>query len=156
MRAVVQTNAGNLAARMRHRSKLYPQQITEAQRQNADELLAKAKQFSNRRHYSLEQLRQMGHPYAKRNPRPPVAAHIINKQSGAVYAGWHRQVRRNSDGATATVYNTAPHSGYLLSGPKSKMIRRPIMEEALRRTQAQRERNLRNARRRGLRARTGR
>lgn len=143
----VTTNAGNLAKRLRARSQKYVREVKEAQVQNADLLLQKAKQFSQQRFFSLGQLKAMGHPYAKRDPRPPVRPHIINRQGGQFYQSWKRQVRQFGDGVTATVYNTAPHSRYML-GTKL-MIERPVLDEAERRTQAARARNLRNARRRG-------
>lgn len=143
------TNAGKLAQQQRARSQKYAQEVQAAVRQNAEVLKRKAMQFSQRQFFSLKALRKMGHPYAVRDPRPPVQAHIINKQSGDLYGKWRINVKKNSDGMTATVMNTSEHAKYMMGGPKSRMIPRPILDEAMKRTQDERRRNLRNARRRG-------
>ena len=153
---VIVTNAGNLSARTRARSRLYAEQIVQAQIDNAKLVETKAKQFSQTRYFSLPQLRRMGHPYAKRAPAPPVRPHVINRQSGKFYQSFKRAVIRNADGVYTSVYNTAPWARYLQAAGTKKMIGRPVMEEALARTKAQRDRNLANARRRGYRERTGR
>ena len=149
MKPVIVTNAGNLSGRMKSQSAKYVAEVKQAQKDNAALVLQKVKQFSAQRFFSLPQLRSMGHPYAVRDPRPPVKPHIINRQSGAFYGAWHLRVLSNAQGVFASVYNSAPWARYMVGGGKSKMIARPILDEALRRTQAQRDRNLRNARRRG-------
>lgn len=148
MKPVIVTNAGNLSGRMKAQTEKYVEEVREAQVQNAKLVMEKAKQFSNQRFFSLQQLRKMGHPYAKRDPRPPVKAHIINRQSGTFYASWQMRVLKNSEGIYASVYNSAPWARYMV-GTK-KMIARPILDEALFRTQDRRRKNLQNARKRGL------
>ncbi len=146
------TNAGNLAARMRTRSQHYAKECAVALRENAETLKRKAQQFSQRRFFSLRDLRKMGHPYAVRAPRPPVRAHILNRQNGRLYQAWRVSVvRPNTDRVTATVYNTAPYSRYMLG--TRYMIPRPILDEALARTNDVRARNLKRARDRAYRAR---
>lgn len=147
------SNAGYLVTRLRSRSDKYVEEVRAAVRDNANLVYVKARQFSQRRFFSLAQLRKMGHPYAVRNPRPPVRAHIINRQSGALYGAWRVNVKKNPDGITCTVMNTAPWAKYML-GTK-KMIARPILDEAVARTKAERDRNLHNARRRGYYRETG-
>ena len=144
---MIVTNAGRLGERLRGSSEKYVHEVREAIRGNAEILRKKARQFSQRRFYSLAQLRKMGHPYATRHPRPPIQAHIINKQSGRLYDSWRINIKPNPDGMTATVFNTAPYSKYMMG--TRYMIPRPILDEALERTKAERRRNLHNARRRG-------
>jgi hypothetical protein len=143
------TNAGNLAARMRRRSKKYVAAIREATRENAHVLMKQAQNFSRARYYSLKQLAQMGHPYAAAHPAPPKPAHLINRQSGVLHGAWKVSYRPNRDGATATVYNVAPHSRYMMG--TRLMIPRPILDEALKRTKAARDRNINRARDRAYR-----
>ena len=149
MSARITTNAGVLAGRLRVRSEQYVEEVRAAQVANGDLLLKKVKQFTQRRFVSTQQLRKLGHPYAKRDPRPPVRAHILNKQAGLLYSSWKVNVRRYPDGATVSVVNTAPYAKYMTAEGTTKMIGRPIFDEALKRTQEQRQRNLHNARRRG-------
>ena len=149
MRPMITTNASKLADTMHRRSK-YPAHIAQAMKKNAAVVEKKAKQFTQRRFYSLETLRRMGHPYARRAPNPPVKPHIINRQSGAVHAGWRTHYQRTRDGARATVSNGAAHAKFLRG--TRVMIARPVLEEAIKRTKRERDRNVRNARRRGLRA----
>ncbi len=155
MSARITTNAGVLAGRLRVRSQQYVKEVREAQKENGDLLLRKCKQFTNQRFFSTSQLRRMGHPYATRDPRPPVRPHILNRQSGALHERWKVNVRNYPDGVTVSVVNTAPYAKYMTEDGTTKMIGRPVLEEALRRTQAQRSRNLRNARRRGYYRTTG-
>ena len=143
------TNAGNLAARMRRRSGKYVAEIRQATRENAETVKRQAQNFSRARYYSLKQLAQMGHPYAVAHPSPPKPAHIINRQSDALNGAWKTAYRLNSDGATATVYNIAPHSKYMM-GTKT-MIPRPILDEALKRTKRARDLNIKRARDRAYR-----
>ena len=144
------TNAGNLAARMRRRSGKYVAEIRKATRENAETLKRQAQNFSRARYKSLKELAQMGYPYSAKNPGTlPKPAHIINRQSGALNGAWKTAYRPNSDGATATVYNIAPHSKYMMS--TENMIPRPILDEALKRTKRARDLNIKRARDRAYR-----
>ena len=145
------TNAGNLAARMRRRSGKYVAEIRQATRENAETVKRQAQNFSRARYYSLKQLAQMGHPYAVAHPSPPKPAYIVNRQSAAFHGAWRTAYRPNSDGATATVYNIAPHSKYMTGGKRSTMIPRPILDEALKRTKRARDLNIKRARDRAYR-----
>lgn len=146
------TNAGNLAARQRRRSVQYIKEIEQANRENAEVLRRKAAQFSQRQFFSTKQLAEMDHPYAVRAPRPPVRAHIINRQSGTFHKSWRvSTVRTGTDRVVSTVYNTAPWSKYMM-GTKY-MIARPILDEAMARTKTERDRNIKRARDRAYRQR---
>jgi len=150
----ITTNAESLAVKMRRRSGLYVDAVRNAIRENAETVKRQAENFSRARYYSLAQLRQMGHPYARRAPHPPKPAHIINRQSGAFRAGFKVAYRPNIDGATATVYNVVPYAKFMLG--TRYMIARPVLDEAIRRTKAERDRNIKNARRRAYYRVTGR
>ena len=149
MSRMLTTNAKKLADTMHRRTK-YPRHVAQAMKQNAKVVKTKARQFTQRRFYSLKQLREMGHPYATRDPRPPVKPWIINRQTGDVHDKWRVHYQRTRDGARATVSNTSAHAKYLRG--TRVMIVRGVLEEAIKRTKAERDRNVRNARRRGLRA----
>lgn len=88
--------------------------------------------------YTLAMLRAMGHPYARRNPKPPMHSGIINRQSGRFYKSWAaRSPRVTGDGIASGLSNRAPYSGYLGSGTK-RMIKRPTVELIYARIAAQR------------------
>lgn len=151
------SNAERLAATMTHRTTKYIKEVCEAVRDNGKLLYEKSKQFTNRRWYSLEQLRQMGHPYARRDPRPPVRPHIINRQTGNLHRNWRWNWARTPDGCRATVYNNAFNARFMrdIRGTLT-MIARPVRAEAIKRTKDARARNLKRARRRGYYRLTGR
>jgi len=152
----ITTNAGELAARLRARSEQYAREVRAANEQNANLVMRKARQFTAQRFFSLADLRRMGHPYAKRRPFPPVRPHILNRQNGEVHRAWLVRVRRYADGSTASVVNTAPYAKYMTAEGTTKMIGRPVLEEALERTRGERASNMRRARRRGYYRVTGR
>ena len=140
----ITSNARNLAVKLRRRSKKYASEITEATRENAETVRKQAYNFSRNRYYSLKQLRQMGHPYSRRVAAPPKPAHLINRQGGQFRAGWQLRWTRTKDGAVATVYNRAPHAQYMMG--TRYMIPRPILDEAMKRTKRERDRNIKRAR----------
>jgi len=146
LRKSVTSNAKQLSARIERRSAWYVKEIQEATKENGELVRKRARTFTARRYFSLKQLREMGHPYAKRAPRPPVAAHIINRQTGEIHRRWTLTHRRTVDGILVWVTNQAKHAKYMLG--TTKMIVRPVLEEAVKRTKPQRDRNIRNARRR--------
>jgi hypothetical protein len=78
--------------------------------------------------YDARALARMGHPYAKRNPRPPLPPYIINRQTGRFEESWKiNPPRRTSKGFVSSIENTAPYAGMLMQpGPKAPYIRRPF------------------------------
>lgn len=145
----ITSNARNLAAKMRRRSGKYATEVAAAVMENAETVRKQAYNFSRNRYHSLKELRRMGHPYSRRVAAPPKPAHIINRQSGTFRAGWQLRWTRLRDGAVATVYNRAHHSQYMMG--TRKMIARPVMDEALKRTKRERDRNIKRARDRAYR-----
>lgn len=81
--------------------------------------------------YSLADLRRMGHPYARRRPRPPLPPGVINVQSGLFRRSWHVEAHLRGARMEVSIENRAPYARYLLEGTR-RMIPRPY-EEALRR-----------------------
>lgn len=78
--------------------------------------------------YSQAQLTRMGHPYARRRPRPPLAAYIINIQSGRFRAGWRVQGPREESGnLVGRIMNAVPYGAFLDAGTRL-MIARPIVQ----------------------------
>lgn len=72
--------------------------------------------------FSLRRLRQMGHPYAKRDPRPPLHPGVINVQSGKFRRRWFARV--NASKGEASVINQSETAKFLKGGTK-RMIARP-------------------------------
>lgn len=91
----------------------------DANQEMGPEALRIARRLSSGR-FSTKPLAAMGHPYARAHPHPPLPPYIINRQSGAFYAGWMKVGNK--------LVNVAPHSRYLLRGGTRYMIDRPILE----------------------------
>lgn len=87
--------------------------------------------------YTSRMLRALGHPYARRNPRPPGDPATINVQSGLFRSSWRREGPERQGGrVTARLVNDAPYAHYLRDGTRflddseqeRGMIARPILE----------------------------
>ena len=98
--------------------------------------------------FSSRQLAAMGHPYARRRPRPPLPAHIINVQSGRFRRAW----RIAGHGDALRIENTDPKGRRFRRGTL-RMIARPIAVAVAARVRAKRMQRAREAARRGLEAR---
>ena len=149
-RVYITSNAQSLAATMTLRTERYLAEIGAATRQNAKLVYEMAQQLSQTRYFSLETLALMGHPYSRRYSNPPLRAAIVNRQSGQLYRGWRWTYTRQPDGWLAVVYNSSAHARYMPG--TTRMIPRPIIEEALQRTENARRGNMGAARKRGLEA----
>lgn len=78
--------------------------------------------------YTQALLTAMGHPYAKRRPRPPLPTAIINYQTGNFYRAWAaRNAVLRSGLLSAFVLNASPEATDLDRGTMWA-IRRPIGE----------------------------
>jgi len=93
------------------------QQTEEAGRLSQESALEIARGLSSGT-ISSHQLAVMGHPYARRRPRPPQDAAIINRQSGRFYHGWRL------DGGK--LVNDTGYAPFLFHGTR-RMIARPIL-----------------------------
>lgn len=102
------------------------ERMTAAENQALDEVTEKARLLSSGP-YSLQDLRRMGHPYAQRDPRPPLPAGIINVQSGEFISSWRRDgPRREGDDLVSVVYNVDDPVATWLEEGTIKMIARPL------------------------------
>ena len=144
---MITSNADKLAVGIQRRSEKYLKEVGEAVKENTRLVYKKARQFSNREFYTLKRLREMGHPFAALHPNPAVAAHAISKRVGRFYRAWHWNFIHFGDGVKGTIWNKSFVAKFML-GTK-KMVKRPILEEAISRTKTDRDRNVKNARRRG-------
>lgn len=143
--AVVKTNAGNLALRMKHSSRAVSDELLKAERQNAQDAMKQAVNYSSGAFYRPG--RGKGRPYSRRTPHPPAPAYIVNVQSGAFRRSWKARTVARRSGTTSTLYNTAGHSGNFTGAPTKYMIGRPILQavtEWLRRRRVQRLREAKN------------
>ena len=136
---------------MERRAERYVEEVNEAVRDNTKLVYKKARQFSQRRFASLADLRRAGHPYARLHPgRLPVAAHIINKQLGKFHRSWRWNfIVGGNMNAKGTIWNAAKYAKFML-GTKY-MIERPVLKEALKRTESERDQNIKVARGRAYR-----
>lgn len=143
---MMQSNAEELAAQMAAETGLYMDLLERAIRENAELLVQQCEMFSGTQYYSTAELAAMGHPYATREPNPPMPPFLINKQSGALNEAWNMNTQRTVDAVMAVIWNAAPYSGYMEGPPyTSLMIRRPIVDVALDVTRRQRAQNINNA-----------
>ena len=148
------TNAGSLADGMQRRTNKYLKEVRGAVKDNTRLVYKKARQFSAQRWWTPEQLRKAGHPFAALRPAWIARAHRIARQSGSFYRAWHWNFIAMTDGAKGTIWNASGVARFM--NKTVKMIARPILTEALKRTKGERNRNIKNARRRGYYRVTGR
>lgn len=148
---MIASNADKCALTIEVAAQRVPDRVVEALKDNAKLIFQKSKQFTQRRFHSLEDLRKMGHPYAKRHPHPPIQPHIINRQTGNLHRNWRWNWSRTPDGAVATVFNNAFNAPFMRDERGTlTMIARPVRAEAIRRTKSFREANMRKALRGGF------
>ena len=102
----------------------------------------KCVEYSSIQYYSLQQLRDMDHPYSIRHGSGAagVPDYIINVQSGDYLRSWDMQVRQEGSRAIVEVVNTSEHAAYLSgrSRPRSQMRVRPIQQAAFEATYSER------------------
>lgn len=107
--------------------------IQRADAESLDYAATVAKRASRGR-YSSARLAAMGHPYSRRNPRPPQDPAIINRQSGLFLQSWWTAQRWTKPNNLLNVLtNTAPYAGYLRTGTR-RMIARPIADRIVSQT----------------------
>lgn len=113
---------------MRRRAAL-PGALRAAEAATIKQVQTDAKKLSQGR-YSTVQLIRMGHPYAKRDPRPPADPGIINYQKGNFFRGWRRKTGNWKAGTLfCYVFNISREAALLQAGgtKKSKMIERNLL-----------------------------
>jgi len=133
MKTVFLTNAGSLATNKRILAGRTEARLRGVARLEAEKMKFVAQSLSGGT-LSLSQLRQMGHPYARRFPPgsagPPDS--VINRQTGLFASSWRTRVQRTSGGWTISLWNDAPEAKYLLG--TTSMRARPILEAVLAKT----------------------
>lgn len=138
-----------IALLLRRKALQFEQAVRQAEKEAAAEALQIARDLSSGP-YSRAQLRQMGHPYATRRPRPPADPAQVNVQSGQFLAGWRVSgPRRTVHGLTTRLVNNSRAARLLLGGTR-RMIARPIVERIGTRLSAKRRRLHSQAMRRAL------
>lgn len=135
------------AAVLLRKAREVERRLRAAEAENAKEALAIARAYSSGP-FSARMLAAMGHPYARRAPRPPDRPAIINLQTGAFRAAW-RVVRA---GDVTRVVNDSPLAPFFSRGT-TVMIRRPIARAVAQAMRQKREKRLREAVKAGLEAR---
>jgi len=138
------------AEALRRKARAIQERARDAESTSARELLQIARQQSSGP-LSSRQLRMMGHPYARRAPRPPFSAAIVNVQSGRFRAGWRIVGPVTAGGSLRSrLVNDSPEAKSLTERGTRFMIGRPVMRAIAQRERRLRERRLRRAVETGL------
>jgi hypothetical protein len=119
-----------VAAEIGRRAAALKPAIREAERLTLIDVQAEAKRFSQGG-YKTDVLAQMGHPYAKRRPRPPQDTAIINLQTGDLFRGWRRRTGNWRGGTLSSfVFNVSRDAALVeaMGQRGSPSIRRPLTE----------------------------
>jgi hypothetical protein len=128
---------------LRRRARAMEANAMAAERQTMAFALQEARRLSGGP-FKTAMLRAMGHPYAKRRPRPPIDAAIINKQSNVFRRSW-RVVppRQAGKEMVSTLSNIAPYARFLFEGTRL-MIMRPTLLKIRKRVAAFRHKQYRS------------
>lgn len=105
--------------------------VTQAERR-LDFVLAEAAQkaceyarvLTGTRYFTPQQLARMGHPYARRRPRPPLPEYLVSRQSGEFHAGW---VVEGLELGHYRVANYSSRASLVLGGTR-ETVARPVLE----------------------------
>lgn len=124
---------------LRKKAEAVQQEARRAEEATAREALQIAQRYSSGP-FSTRALAAMGHPYARRAPRPPGNPALVNRQSGRFRASW-RVVR---SGNRLRLVNDAPYARYFNDRGTRLMIRRPITRAVGQAIRRSRERRLKH------------
>lgn len=160
------SNAGHLATRQLYRGRVRTALVKKAVAEGGRLIYNHARELSNYEYATIEQLREMGHPYAMRSlirkPRGykyhmpskkttlsytpktkimypktmPKPPWFISRHTGAFYKGWRWNVLATGNIIVATVWNSSAHSRFMM-GTKW-MVPRKILDEAEKRSEGMR------------------
>jgi hypothetical protein len=121
---------------MKRRTDALIPELQAAQAQTMKRAKDRAFNLTKRQFYSLDELAEMGHPYSRWRPRPPMDPAVINLQSGNLSRRWGvRAVTRSGNRMRAELRNTAPYWNSLrgkeaqISRPIWKRIKRELLPE---------------------------
>lgn len=143
----MRVSGAQAAAALQRKAREIERRVRAAEEASAREALAVAREYSSGP-LSTRELQMMGHPYARRRPRPPGNPAIINVQTGEFRAAW-RVVKAGDVTRVVNDSRLAP----LFSRGTTVMIRRPIARAVAQAIRRKREKRLREAVRAGLEAR---
>lgn len=82
-----------------------------------------AKKLTGTQHFTYAQLKEMGHPYSKRAPAPPMPRYILSRQSGEFFSSWRKSISHTRNGAVGTLYNIDPKSTEIEFGNETTIPR---------------------------------
>lgn len=133
----MRVNIAQAADALRKKATAIQQETRRAEEASAREALALAQRYSSGP-VSTRALRAMGHPYARRAPRPPGSPAVVNRQSGRFRAAW----RIVKTGDRMRLVNDAPYSRYFNDRGTRLMMRRPITRAVAQAIRRSRERRL--------------
>jgi hypothetical protein len=130
------TNAGNLGARKRILAGKTEESFRIAAKLQLVHMKSVAETLSSGP-LSTKSLRWLGHPYSKRlGPNSALLPdYVINAQSGEFRASWVCRAQKTQIGWTITLYNTSAHAKFMMGTQRMRF--RPILDEIIRRTEAQ-------------------
>jgi hypothetical protein len=112
-----------VANEMQRRATALRQALIDGQNNVAQTTRAKAQEQSSGP-YTQAALTAMGHPYATRDPRPPMDPRIINIQSGRFFRSWVvRPTITTPDKIWSRVANTSPEAALLETGTRLMIAR---------------------------------
>lgn len=138
---------------LRKKAREIEQRIRAAELATAQEALQVTRAYSSGP-FSTRQLRILGHPYARRAPRPPMTPAIINRQTGRFLRAWKvRPPRKSEDRLITKITNDTPYASGFTPAGTALMIGRPIVRAVKAKVLPHRIRRLRAALRAGLDAR---
>ena len=103
-----------------------PDEFMQAERENVADVFQTAIDHSSGP-YSLLELRNMGHPYARRHKRAFLDPGVINVQTGVFIRSWKAEgPTLTGDDLEASIFNTDPKASDFLEPGTDLMIPRPI------------------------------
>lgn len=116
-------NAHEVAKEIRRRAVRFPKACQGAEKASINQAIVLAKAASSGP-FKAAVLAQMGHPYAKRSPRPPQDPRIINLQAGTFLADWRKaDPILRPDGIASFIFNVDPVAHYLQDGTPTMIAR---------------------------------
>lgn len=121
MKIVISVRPGTFA----RLSRTLPDYVLSAERMLRPIILHEAQALSSGP-YSRARLAAMGHPYARRNPRPPMHPGVINAQTGSFRRSWLVEAPRLSRGEVVMAARNTDWKADLLISGTGRMIPRPI------------------------------
>ncbi|HUW34650.1 MAG TPA: hypothetical protein VM223_23830 [Planctomycetota bacterium] len=123
----LQSNAKDIAVSNHWRAKRVLTTLRESNKANARLLKKAVREQAGLTDHSLDDLRRMGHPYAKRAPNPPHPPQMIHAQSGGYRRAFFARTSARGNDFFIEFGNTAePLATWLEYGTKKMIERAPL------------------------------